>query len=149
MPAKMYRATKGTTANAVTYSSAAATYGVCLTGEMAMYIGSGVPARTALGHVAQEAIYKALETFLRAKKPAAPGAGNLKFIYMDAVTLGLESSAHPQIADVANATAVNVNRIGILIGNTMYASIEDSAVFMRMLDACIASPAQVSARKKA
>ncbi len=148
MAAKMFRGTKGCTAKSTSYSAAAATYDVCQATELAMFIGGNVPNRMAVGNTAINAIYKALETFLRAKKPAAPGAGNLKFIYMDVVTLGLESPAHPQIADVAGAAPVNNNCIGILIGNTLYNSVDDSAVLLNILEACNNAPTQVSARKK-
>lgn len=148
MAAKMWRATKGCTAKSVVYSAAAATYGVCGATELAMYIGGNVPNRIAIGVTAINAICKALETYLRAKKGAVPPAGNVRAILMNVTTLGLESPAHPAISDKANAGAVDDNSIGILIGKTLYDSADDSAVLMRALEACLNSPALASIKKK-
>jgi hypothetical protein len=148
MAAKMFRATKGCTAKSVVYSNAAATYGVTQATELAMYFGGNVPNRYIIGNTALNAIALALEVFARRKKPAAPGAGNLLFISMNTQTLGLKSPASPTIANVAGATAVDDNSIGILIGNTFFASADDSAVLMRALEACMNAPVYLTVRKK-
>jgi fructose-specific phosphotransferase system IIC component len=145
MAGKMWLATKGCTAKSVTYNAAAATYGVCGATSLALFIGANIPNRMAIGNTVGNAIAKALESFLRAKKPAAPAGGSVKAISINIPTLGV---SRPAVADKTGATAVDDNTIAVLIGATLYGSADDSAVLLRALEAIFDAPTMQSFKKK-
>jgi hypothetical protein len=146
MANQMTRAVLGATAKSTVLSTPAATYGVCLPTEFALFIGANVPNRMAIGVTVLNALFKALEYYARKVKPAAPGAGSLLYISLDMVTSGPKGI--PTVAVVAGATAPNDNTIGILIGNTLYGSVQRSETLESLFEVCINSPAASRVRKK-
>jgi hypothetical protein len=133
---KMIRIKRGGTAKSAVYSAAAATYGVCAADEIALVIGSTVVNRMTKA-TTMRALKKLAATVARAKKAAAPGVGNLALYALTMTTVGPQSPSKFTRSVVAGATAPVETNIGILVGNTFYASLDRSAEVLRSVEAAL------------
>lgn len=134
----MIRVKLGGTAKSVSYSAAAATYGVCAADEIALVLGSSasIPNRERLGLIPR-AIQRVAESVARLPKAAAPGAGNLALYALSMTTVGPQANSKYTRSVVAGAAAPTETNIGLLVGNTAYASLSRSGWFLRAVDAAL------------
>lgn len=131
----MIRVKLGGTAKAAVYSAAAATNGVCAADEIALCVGSSalIPNRERLGLIPR-ALQKVAQSVVRAVKPAAPGAGNLALYALSMTTVGPRAPTKYVRTVVAGAAAPTETNIGLLVGNTAYASLGRSALVLRAVE---------------